>query len=178
MGLYSGKGHSVRAEAKALRIRYPLSTTLTKTRNLTECRLSEDRGGYVRLSDTILKSWRVIRVDKTRVQCKEHYVYPLILRSYRLKLQCSYHHVQSVCFSTLTHLAPISTHLSTPCPCWFTGKLFQLLWKCSLRTQACALHIVTYILIIQDHMLFSSVLHNLHIVTYILIIQDRAPSHL
>jgi hypothetical protein len=29
MGLYSGKGHSVRAEAKALRIRYHLSTTLT-----------------------------------------------------------------------------------------------------------------------------------------------------
>jgi hypothetical protein len=29
-GLYSGKGHSVRAEAKALRIRYPLSTTLTQ----------------------------------------------------------------------------------------------------------------------------------------------------
>ncbi|KAG0693638.1 pre-mRNA processing splicing factor 8 [Suillus ampliporus] len=31
---YSGKGHSVRAEAKALRIRYPLSTTLTRIKQL------------------------------------------------------------------------------------------------------------------------------------------------
>jgi len=29
MGLYSGKGHSIQAEAEALRIWYPLSTTLT-----------------------------------------------------------------------------------------------------------------------------------------------------
>jgi hypothetical protein len=54
-------------------------------------------------------------------------------------------------------LAPISTHRLAPCPCWFTGKLSQLLWKCSLRTRAHALHIVTYILITWDRALFSSV---------------------
>jgi hypothetical protein len=89
--------------------------------------------------------------------CKEHHIYPLILRSYRLKLQCSNHHVQSTCFSAQARLAPISTHLSTPCPCWFTGKLSQLLWKRSLRTWVHALHIVTYILITRDCALFGLV---------------------
>jgi hypothetical protein len=45
--------------------------------------------------------------------CKEYCVYPLILRSYRLKLQCLYHHTQSTRFACST---PISTHLSVPCP--------------------------------------------------------------
>jgi hypothetical protein len=89
------------------------------------------------------------------VWCKEHCIYPLILRSYRLKLQYLYHHVQSACF---VHPAPIPTHLSVPCPYWFTGKLPQLLWKHSLWIRAHALHIVTYILIIQDCTLFGLVL--------------------
>jgi len=38
--------------------------------------------------------------------CKEHCVYPLILRSYKLEFQYSYHHTQSAYFSTLMHLAP------------------------------------------------------------------------
>jgi hypothetical protein len=112
-------------------------------------------GGMTTFStDWIWHWWHILMYH-----CKEHRVYPLILRSYRLKLQCSNHHVQSMHFSALTHLAPISTHLSTPCPCWFTGKLSQLLWKRSLQTRARTLHIVTYILITQDHALFGSVPH-------------------
>jgi hypothetical protein len=29
------------------------------------------------------------------LRCKEHRIYPLILRSYRLELQCLYHHTQA-----------------------------------------------------------------------------------
>jgi hypothetical protein len=68
----------------------------------------------------------------------------LILRSYRLELQCLYHHTQSACFVCLM---PISTHLSVLCTCWFTGESSQLLRKCLLQIRACTLHIVTYILI-------------------------------
>jgi hypothetical protein len=83
-------------------------------------------------------------------RCKEHHIYPSILRSYRLELQCSYHHTQSTCFvhaSCTLHLAPTSTHLSVLCPCWCTGESSQLLWQCLLQIHTHTLHIVTYVLI-------------------------------
>jgi len=102
------------------------------------------------LDSHAIRDW----VGTLRIQvpgrCKEHCVYPLILRSYRLELQCSYHHTQSTHFSALAcfaHLTPISTHLSVLCPCWFTGESSQLLRKCLLQIRAHTLHIVTYILI-------------------------------
>jgi hypothetical protein len=46
---------------------------------------------------------------KTRnARCKEHHIYLLILRSYRLESQCLNHHVQSARFSALARLVPIS----------------------------------------------------------------------
>jgi hypothetical protein len=58
------------------------------------------------LDSRAIRDW----VGTLRIQvpgrCKEHHVYPLILRSYRLELQCLYHHTQSACFSTLAHLPP------------------------------------------------------------------------
>jgi hypothetical protein len=97
------------------------------------------------LDSNAIRNW----VGTLRIQvpgrCKEHCIYPSILGSYRLKLQCLYHHTQSTLRTHHTshtlHLTPTSMHLSIHCPCWFTGESIQLLWKRLLQIPACALYI-------------------------------------